>query len=321
MFIKLLGETFLALLIFRIIPVDAAHWVSKGEDSEFNRPVDEQLISFPVANTLNREAGEFSKPPVKKNLQSFGVVTSGKSVIVYDVKSGFPLFTKDADTPHAIGSISKLMTALVFMDTNPDLDSLVTIKTTDYVAGGREYLNYNDPLSLREVLQASLIGSDNIATMALARLSGLTMEEFIAKMNAKALMINAANMRFDDPVGLSAHNVSSAREVGLLLDLALKNPILAEYVKMPTVTITQGSGFTVEIQSTNELFPLLNNVEGLGLLGAKTGYIPEAGYCLATALEKDGSPIIVVVLGAPSKEDRFLDALRLASWTYDTFDF
>ncbi len=84
-------------------------------------------------------------------------------------------------------------------------------------------------------------------------------------------------------------------------------------------TVTQASGFSVNIASTNLLLTSALGANDYEVTGGKTGFIPQAGYCLATTVEYEGNEVVIVVLGAEKIEDRFTDASSLAVWAFDTF--
>jgi serine-type D-Ala-D-Ala endopeptidase (penicillin-binding protein 7) len=320
MIAKALSHLLFAASIVNFFPVDGAilEWQA-GLDVSTDSAV-AQLLEGPAAH-LPVAADRIIPPPEKVDNHSFGVVTSAQSAIVIDTASGTTLFAKNPNELRPIGSITKLMSALVFLDTQPLLTDIVTVTDEDFAGTGRVYLYYDDPVVLLDVLGASMVGSDNTATMALVRFSGLSTEDFVARMNMKAIELGMFTSRFEDPSGLSAQNVSTVGELAILLAEAKKQPILAEFMTEATLSITQGSGRVSVIPSTNQLLTSSLNAGDYRITGGKTGYIPQAGYCLATAIEHEGAEIYIVVLGASEMEDRFADAESLAGWTFKTFQW
>jgi D-alanyl-D-alanine endopeptidase (penicillin-binding protein 7) len=137
-------------------------------------------------------------------------------------------------------------------------------------------------------------------------------------MNEKARELRMAQSVFVDPSGISSENVSTARDLSQLLLAAQHSDVLKKLMVSPTLTVTQSSGFSVNIESTNLLLgPGANNA--YKVMAGKTGYIPQAGYCLATVIEHDRNDIVIVVLGARKVDDRFTDAKNLAVWAFKTF--
>lgn len=314
---KILGQMLLASSVLRIVPVDAA-------TLEWQAGVTEER---PVVMTMDRlfaslpKAGERALPPTKLDLDSYGIVTSAASAIVVDAKSGVLLFMKRPDDVRAIGSISKLMAVLTFLDVHPDLTEQVALLPDDLVTGGRVYLRFDDGVYLRDVIKASLIGSDNTATNALARLAGMTQEDFVAKMNEKAQALGMTSTSFADLTGVSASNVSTARDLTKLLAAAEANDVMRSIMPIAQTTITQESGYSVTIDATDELLNSYLNTDRYQIVAGKTGFIPQAGYCLATSIEHDEDRIRVVVLDSDSKAARFSDVKGLAAWTFATYSW
>lgn len=258
--------------------------------------------------------------PVKNDPSSYGVVLSAPSAIIVDAGSGMMLFGKDPDVVRPIGSITKLMTAIVFLETNPDLSQLVTLDATqDFVGGGRVYLAFQDPLSLRSVLGASLVGSDNTATQSLARFSGLTTEAFVQRMNEKAAALGMDRSSFSDPTGVDNDNMATARDVVRLLREAQTHPEIRDFTTRPSFTITQQSGTSVTIDNTDGLLTSSLNTTPYRIVAGKTGFLPQAGYGLSTMVEKDGHALFVLVLGASSKQAREIEVKSLAMWAYQVY--
>ncbi|MCR4312509.1 MAG: serine hydrolase [Candidatus Uhrbacteria bacterium] len=315
---RLIAQFMLMAMVTHVIPVDAANM-----EWQAGIPVPENALGIPLYSFSARAtlpvSGDRVLPPKKTKLDSYGVVTSGQSVIVMDAKSGAVLFEKQPDEVRPIGSITKLMTALVYLDTDPNLDETVTIHEEDFVGGGRVYLNYHDGLRVRDVLGASVVGSDNTATAALQRLSGLSYDDFIAAMNAKAQELGMTHAQFVDVSGIGNENVTTVRELFLLLAEAKSSDLLSSFMTSSSITVMHASGLAVSIESTDMLLDSFLNQGQYEITGGKTGFIPEAGYCFVTSVTKGDGEVFVAVLGASSKYDRFADAKALAYWAFSTF--
>ena len=323
MITKTLAQFLFAASLVHVMPLDGAvlEWQAASVATEVagraaaQGSVPSEFPHLPIAE--NR----LTPPPKKVDVDSFGVVTSAQSAIVLDAASGAPLYAKNPQEQRAIGSITKLMSTLVFLETNPDLTRFVTLNEDDFAGTGRVYLYYNDPVRLRDVLGAALVGSDNTATLALARLTGLSQDEFVARMNDKAQELGLAHTHFSDPSGLSASNVSTVGDIAIMLREAKAHPEIADFMTDTTLNVAHASGRVSAIPSTNLLLSSFLNTGDYKITGGKTGYIPQAGYCLTTAVAHDGHEIIVVVLGSDERDGRFDDAMSLAAWAFDTFSW
>ncbi len=231
------------------------------------------------------------------------------AAVVYHPATGEVLWGENVDTQRSIASITKLMTATVFVEDLPDLEQVVRVARADVRQASTTYLRRNDRIKTRELLHLLLIGSDNAAARVLARVSPRGTAGFIERMNGKARELGLAHTRFTDPSGLDASNVSSAYELSRLLVHASANQTLAPIMQIPRYRLTIGRR-TVRVRNTNRL------LDGeLDIQAGKTGFIRAAGYCLATLLRlPQGSQVAVVVLGARSNRGRFSEARRIISW-------
>ena len=210
----------------------------------------------------------------------------------------------------------------MFLETKPNLEALAHLEAGDMRGGGIQHLPLNDDVAVRDILHASLVGSDNTATAALVRLSGIPAGDFIGKMNEKAAAIGMRQTTFMDEAGLSPDNRSIASDIVKLIDEALRVDEIRLSTEMPALVIEGASGRRYAVPSTNELLDSFLNQEPYRVVGGKTGFLPEAGYCFgAVVSEGGGREIIVVVLGSKTKEGRFQDAKALAAWAYKVFDW
>lgn len=316
MIVSLIANIVLASTLLQIIPVD----VNDVERLATGRGVKEssQYSFFSLPNPRLPKSKDAA--PTKVRSQSLGVVTTAESAIVVDRRTKQVMFQKNIDTPRSIGSITKLMTAFVFLSTNPDLEALAKLESADYRAGGVQHIGFGDPVRIQDLLYASLISSDNSATAALMRLSGLSQEDFVQKMNKTAKSMQMVQTRFEDVTGLSPRNESVVSDLVKLLDVVAQNDIIKEATSHSQLTITSASGKSYTLNSTDQLLGSFVNQAPYDIVTGKTGYLPEAGYCLGTVMHKEGAgEIIAVVLGSKTNADRFQDIKSLAVWSYQTF--
>jgi D-alanyl-D-alanine endopeptidase (penicillin-binding protein 7) len=220
------------------------------------------------------------------------------------------LFSKNADASVPIASLTKLMTTQVFLEQKPDLDREVEITFADVFGGGHTQLRNHERVALGDLLHMSLMCSDNVATRVLAREAGLTPEDFLARMNRKAVELGLARTRFVEFTGLDERNVSTAADIARLLRAAAANPLIQEITTTRGYEFCSASSRRHAINNTNRL--LYGRYE---ILGGKTGFISESGYCLATWVRTQGRDMIAVVLGAPTNATRFADVVRLLQKT------
>lgn len=245
-----------------------------------------------------------------------------KSAFVMDEDTENPLFAFNENEIRSIGSLTKLMSALVFLDTLPPWDKVVMIEAADG-SQGRFNVAEGEQITIKDLFYVSLISSSNNATMALARSTGLPLEEFVKKMNAKAVDLGLKQTKFVEPTGLDPANQSTAKEIAWLLRFALSEKIIQEAVAKKNYTFRlMPNGPTRNIRSTNVLLSERLPVGAVKIIGGKTGYVEEAGYCFAVVLEnQEGRQIIAVVLGSDSHYGRFSEARALAEWVFSAYEW
>jgi D-alanyl-D-alanine endopeptidase (penicillin-binding protein 7) len=230
------------------------------------------------------------------------------AAIVFNPATGEVLWQENAQDKRSIASITKVMTAVVFLEDSPDLEQEITVERGDVYAASTTYLKANDRLKLSDVLHLTLIASDNAA----ARVLGGT-ASFVERMNEKALELGLEATTFADPSGLNPANMSSAYDLSRLISFAAADERIAPIMRTATYSFSTNRR-TINIHSTNRL------VMGgdIDVLGGKTGFITKAGYCLATLLRlPTGNQVAVVVLGARSNPGRFWETRHLFNWMSD----
>jgi serine-type D-Ala-D-Ala endopeptidase (penicillin-binding protein 7) len=232
------------------------------------------------------------------------------AAIIFNPVTGQVLYEENSQDKRSIASITKVMTALVYLEDNPNLDTVVTVERSDVFAASTTYLKANDKITAGELLHLLLIPSDNAAARALARTSHGGTAAFVERMNEKAIELGLSNTSFADPSGLNANNVSSAFDLSHLITFAASDERIASIMRTAVYTVATNRRM-IPIHSTNRLV-LAGDVD---VMGGKTGFISKSGYCLATLLRlPQGNPIAVVVLGAGSNNGRFWETRHLFSW-------
>jgi len=233
------------------------------------------------------------------------------AAILYDPDTGKVLWEENSQDQRSIASITKMMTAVVFMESNPDLNQDVLIARSDTFQASTTHLRVNDHVTADELLHLLLISSDNAAARALARISPYGPDGFVARMNEKAADLGLTATHYADPSGLLSDNVSSAYDMARLITFVSSDDRIASVMRTPEYSLTIGRR-PVTVRSTNHLL----GKPGVDVLAGKTGFIRAAGYCLATLLRLPSSnqQVAVVVLGARSNAGRFAETQNLFDW-------
>lgn len=241
---------------------------------------------------------------------------AAKSYVVLTDEGHIWLAEKEANTPQSIASITKLMTALVFLDHNPGWETEYRISRDDIVSGGKINLYLGDTVTVRNLFESALIASDNGASLALARSTGLSDQEFVLEMNKKAAELALLKTKFVDPIGLGDGNVAQAKDIARLAQAALNRVEIAEAVLKSEYSFISKEGKTKYLKSTDSLL-VSSNYPYFQSQGGKTGYTEAAGYSFVGRFAGDqGRTIIVVVLDTGGKIERFTQAESLANWAF-----
>lgn len=255
--------------------------------------------------------------PHKTNNLSLGVKISAQAAAVIDKDSDTILWQKNAREERSIASISKLMTALVFLDHNPGWEQEITMQASDEINGGTNHLLRDEVVKVKDVFYTALIASDNSATRALVRSTGLSEEDFVREMNAKAKSLGLLDTSFVEATGLNANNKSTAFDVLHLAKVAFAKKDIRDSTAKNTYDFQAVSGKNHHIVSTNKL---LNSY--LDINAGKTGFINASGYCLVSEFVGDnGQEIIGVVLGSDTHDGRFQELKILSSWILENFSW
>lgn len=237
------------------------------------------------------------------------VQTSAVSAVLMDSSTGRVLYEKNAHELRLIASITKLMTALVAVESHPDLSDVVTVEAEWLVGaeGSSLYLKAGDTLTLEELLYGMLLESGNDAAQVVACYCGGDMETFVAWMNQRARGLNMKNSRFVNPSGLNAEgHYSTAYDMALCAIACMEHETIAKMVA--TKSITFG---TRTFTNHNKLLKLYD-----GCVGMKTGYTKLAGRTLVSCAERDGRRLIAVTLSDP---DDWNDHIALYEYGFSNY--
>lgn len=236
-----------------------------------------------------------------------------RGVYVLDEQTNTPLFERNADTVAPIASVTKLMTAIVWLDQKslPMSNRLeVTEDDLDTLKFTHSRLNVGASLSRADMLHIALMSSENRAAAAMSRDYPGGRPAFIAAMNARAQALGMKQTRFENATGLSPDNVSTPRELAELVKAANRYQLIRNDSLDKQKIINIGRG---QLQYINS-----NRLIRYGQVNAtvqKTGFINESGHNMVLRLlVHDRRPVIVTMLGSGSADGSRLDGVRIAKW-------
>ena len=245
------------------------------------------------------------------NLQGNPGLRSASAMVISS--DGNVIYGKDIDTVRPIASITKMMTAMVIIDSGLDLDEKITITRADrdlvQLTGSR--LEYGASLPRHELILLAIMASENRAATALGRNFPGGMTAFVAQMNNKAAQLGMTSSHFADPAGLSVENKSNARDLVKMITTAQNYTLIRQ---ASTTTYLEVRPYPrrgpLVYGNTNRL--LKNKSWDIAL--SKTGYIMEAGRCLVMQANIEGETISIVLLNSYGKLTPFGDSNRLRKW-------
>lgn len=240
------------------------------------------------------------------------------AMIAIDAKSGTLLYQKNASQQRSMASLTKLMTAYIFLQNNPGWDKEIIIQPGDNIGGASVDLRPGDCVRVRDLFLTMLVGSKNNATKALVRSTGLSEQIFVDKMNRQAIEWGLTQTWFVEPTGLSAQNKTSARDYAQLAQKVLQRSEIMQGSTMANYTFsTRNTYRTLSVKTTNRL---VNS--NLYLTGGKTGFTYEAGYCLMSRFRQNKlsqNDVITVVMGDDSYGDIFSETQNLGNWLFESY--
>lgn len=269
----------------------------------FESEEDEEYEIFSLLSSLETSVG-ISKEPE----------TDSAHIIAIDRTSSRILFEKKAYDKTPMASTTKILTAIIALE-KCKLEDIVTISGKAATTSGSTLgITKGNKMTIRDLLYGLMLRSGNDCAVAIAEHIGGSTEQFSYIMNEKIKELGLTNSNYVTPHGLDDPNhYTTAYELAILTNYALKNKLFLEIVSTKTTTVNCGN-ITKTISNTNEL---LGNYDGV--YGVKTGFTFGAGRCLVTACKKNNLDVIVVVLGANTKKIRTLDSIKILNYVFNNY--
>lgn len=263
------------------------------------------------------------RPVKRNNFTAYSGTPYSDTAAVLDVQSGKFLYRQQAKKLRAIASISKVATALTFLEQNQNLDDLVTYTTENDRIGADVLLEDGEMITKKQVLMGTLIPSANNMAVTLSQSAGMTQDAFMQQVNTRMDELGLNKTHFDEPSGLDSDNISTAGNVAQLARYAfLEYPeIFQEAASTRRYQYyTSNTGRLIEMFSTNKF-------DGRGkyeLIAFKTGYYPgtaERTLVVQARELETGAEVIAVLLGNPQYNTIFDEMYELLDWTFTNWRF
>lgn len=238
---------------------------------------------------------------------------SAQYAIAMEAASGKILYEKNADEKAYPASITKIMTALLAIESGKMDEKVVISQNAAGVEGSSIYLTKGEKITLRDLVYGLMLRSGNDAAVAISEYVGGTTDHFVEMMNQRARQIGAVNTCFQNPSGLHDKNhYTTARDMALIAREAMKNEEFRDIAKSKSWEAGRGGAKYNMFYNKNKVV-----YQYEGGTGIKIGYTKTAGRTLVASSERNGMELICVVMNAP---DWFQDTYRLMDWIYDQYE-
>lgn len=246
---------------------------------------------------------------------------SAKSAVLMEGTTGTILFEKESDAKLPPASVTKVMTLLLIFQALDEerisLDEEVT--TSEYAAsmgGSQVFLEPGETQSVDTLIKCIVVASANDACVVMAERIAGSEEKFVEQMNQMASNLGMEHTTFKNCNGLDTKgHLTTAKDISIMTrELILKYPSIFDYTKiwMEEIEHKTRKGTTpFTLTNTNKLIRYYEYATGL-----KTGSTSEAGFCLSATAEKEGVPMIAVVMGEPDSKTRMKDCIRMLEWGF-----
>lgn len=291
-----------------------------------DRVIDLDKVAFEkIASTkaglikIKVEPLKIIKPVINKSQLQVNSTPSvlASSAVILKESDGSVIWGKNENKITPLASLTKLVAIRTFLDLRPTLNKVVTYKYQDekfnylYCKPGESAklkIKDGETLTIENLLYSALVGSANNAVETLVRISGLSRDEFIRRMNKNVKDWGATSTSFIEPTGLSPQNVSSPFDYAIISKEVYNSPLIKKFSTVSSYTFkTINTNKSHTIKNTNKLIR-----EGAyPIIGSKTGFINESGYCLMTRVSSPIGNLIVVNFGSPSSATSFYDNEQL----------
>ena len=270
-----------------------------------------------VVSTASTPETYISAKTIRENARRVNLKLRSSSALVFDERDNEIIMERNPGKVMPVASLSKLMTAMVILDADLDMDEVITIskQDKDRLRYSRSRLRKGMKFTRNDLLQIALTASENRAALALARTWPGGSKEFVKAMNHKASELGLKETKFADPAGLHNGNVSTAQELMKIVKAASEYSIIREFTTETKDSITDlKSEREIKFINTNRLVKKVSWPITL----SKTGFTKEAGNCLVMQTKINDRPVIIVLLESWGKLSKYGDSNRIKKWLLKT---
>lgn len=228
-----------------------------------------------------------------KEASSLSLSASG--AILMEQESGRVLFDQEGHKIKRIASITKIMTAIIAIESGKMDETVKVSKQAAYTEGSSIYLTPNEKVKLEDLVYGLMLRSGNDASIAIAEHVGGSVEGFVFMMNQKATEIGMENTVFSNPSGLDDHeeHYSTPYDMALLTRYAMNNDLFKKISGTKDYIFEREEGRGRWVNKNRLLTEKYKYTTG-----GKTGFTKRAGRTLVTTATKKGMDLIAVTLNA-----------------------
>lgn len=246
---------------------------------------------------------------------------NSKYAYVYNLTEDKIMYEKDAYEEIKVASMTKIMTAIIVIENNEDLDKEIIIKDEDL----RDMYEYTttgfqagDKVTIKELLYGILLKSGSDAVNAAVRVTTTTEEEFIDLMNQKVKELNLTHTYFSNPVGKDEDNYSSVYDIGKIMEYCLKNEDFKDIISTDMHYVE-----SLDLQINGPLYKMniKYDIDTSIIKGGKSGFTTLAKHSLVSYGEKDGVSLIIVTDYADNYKSLLQDNVNLYNYFFDSYSY
>ena len=256
----------------------------------------------------------------KTKMTELDLAPKTKSAILIEKDTGSIIYDKNKDERLSPASMTKIMTMLLIMEALDE--KRITLKdkvrTSEYAAsmgGSQIFLEPGEEMTVEEMLRGIAIGSGNDASVAMAEKIAGSEEEFVKKMNAKAVELGLKNTKFQNCTGLPTEDhYSTAYDMAMMAKELLKHEEITKYTSLYESYLREDTDKKFWLVNTNKLVKFYPGVDGL-----KTGFTHQAKYCLTATAKKDNLRVIAVVFGAENPKERNNQVTKMLDYAFANY--
>jgi len=275
------------------------------------------IVSDTYGRKLDIGVGRGSSPEIKS-----------QAVVLFREKDASVFLEKNSGQSLPIASLTKIFSVFNFLNKEEGvvaLDEIVKYQVQDEEYNFKYFpkweialinLKDGDLLSVKDLVYSALVRSANNAVESLVRVSGLERSRFIQKVNTWAKENGASTFHISEPTGLDENNVASAKDLAKLASIVFENDVVSDSSVTPSYKFYTRNDKSLKLRYNSSDLVLNNNFKNFKIVGSKTGYLDEAGYCLITRAQINGENFIVVILNSPSRSNSFRETIDLFNYAH-----